>query len=99
MLLDNQGAISLIKNNQVNSKIKYIDIEYMFIREAHSNKQITVEFVPSERQQADILTKNLGKGTYQNLRRMMGLKFQDNICETSPPVLYGTNNQYRYIVV
>jgi len=56
--IDNLGTIELIKNIQVHSKTKNLDVKLHFIRYI-CGKDIAIEFVPSEENIADILTKNL----------------------------------------
>lgn len=53
-LLDNQGAIKSIRNNQCHTKIKHIDVSLYFIREAEQEKQIEVNYIPTDSQPADL---------------------------------------------
>ena len=59
LLVDNQSAIKLAKNPQYHKRTKHIDIRYHFIREKVESGELTLEYVPSESQKADILTKAL----------------------------------------
>ena len=45
---DNQGAIAIAKNPIVHTRTKHIDIRYHYIREAVQNKEIELEYCPSE---------------------------------------------------
>ena len=54
---DNQGALSLIKNPVKHSRSKHIDIRYHYIREVYSNGDVVIDYVPSEDNVADLLTK------------------------------------------
>ena len=57
---DNQGALQLSKNPVSNSNSKHIDVRHhYFLRELVRQGDIIVSHVPSEYQQADILTKVL----------------------------------------
>ena len=59
VLVDNDGAISLAKNSLSSAKTKHIDVRFHFIRELTRSKTISVEYVPTMEQRADILTKAL----------------------------------------
>ena len=54
---DNQGAISLVKNPTKHSKAKHIDIRYHFVRECYDNELMSLIYVPSNENYADIFTK------------------------------------------
>jgi hypothetical protein len=58
MLEDNTGAIFLIKNQQVSQRTKHIDVKWHFLREHHEKGNFKVKFVRSEKNEADICTKN-----------------------------------------
>jgi hypothetical protein len=55
---DNLGCIFLIKNQQTTARTKHIDIKYHWVRELYENNKILPEFVRSEFNYADGLTKN-----------------------------------------
>ncbi|CAL9026178.1 unnamed protein product [Prunus brigantina] len=56
---DNMSAIDISKNPVQHSRTKHIDIRHHFIRDLVEDKILSLEFVPSEKQLADILTKAL----------------------------------------
>ena len=58
---DNQGALSLVKNNIVHNLSKHIDIRYHYIRESYHSGRIDVLYVPSELNVADVLTKPVSR--------------------------------------
>ena len=65
---DNQGTIALSKNPKYHPRTKHIDIKYHFVRDKVLNKEVPLEYCPSEEMVADLLTKPLGKTLFQRLR-------------------------------
>jgi hypothetical protein len=74
ILIDNQSAIKLIQNPQFHKRTKHIDVRYNFVREKFEEGAITVDFTPSELQQADILTKPLPKPVFQRLLNLSNIQ-------------------------
>lgn len=72
--IDNQSAISWIKNGQLESISKHIDVKYKFIFEKFSNKEFSLSYVPSELQEADIFTKPLARKRFEYLREIIGVR-------------------------
>jgi len=56
---DNTGAIYLTKNHQVGARTKHIDVRYHYVREQVENGTIKVDYVNTEKNPADVLTKNV----------------------------------------
>eukprot|EP00794_Sanderia_malayensis_P002751 gene2751-biopygen2271 len=71
---DNQGAIALSKNPTNHPRTKHIDVKYHFIRETITNKQIEIEYCETNKMIADVMTKGLPKGKFQELCLSMGIK-------------------------
>ena len=57
MHCDNQTAIYFAQNLVFHEKIKHIEIEGHFVRDAWIKKVVTFQFTPSSKQLADLLTK------------------------------------------
>ena len=68
MFLDNDGAISLANNPLNSARTKHIDVRFHFIRELTRSKTISVEYVPTKEQRADILTKVLTGAIFKKHR-------------------------------
>jgi hypothetical protein len=56
---DNQGAIFIASNPVQEKWTKHIDICYHYIREVVEQGQVHLFFIPTEKNIADLLTKNL----------------------------------------
>jgi hypothetical protein len=69
--VDNQGAIALAKNYISNSRTKHIERRHLKIRELTEEMLVRPEFVPTEENVADILTKPLGRARFEKLRRLL----------------------------
>lgn len=77
--LDNQSAISVIKNTNFHKRCKHIDIKFHFIKEKYYDKIIELNYVCSDEQYADIFTKPLCKIKFCYLRDKIGVKSVDVI--------------------
>jgi hypothetical protein len=71
--VDNKSVIALIKNPVLHRQSKHIEVKYHLVRESVENSQIKVEFIRSEEQLDDILTKSLGRVKFLKLRTKIGL--------------------------
>ena len=61
VLEDNQGTKALIENPLSFARSKHIDVRFHFIRELFKARKISVEYVASAEQHADILNKALSR--------------------------------------
>jgi len=65
---DNNSAIGVSKNSVFHSKTKHIPIKYHFLREQVTKTIISLHYIPSKDQIADIFTKLLAKSQFEYLR-------------------------------
>ena len=72
--IDNKSAISLSKNPVFHDRSKHIKTRYHFIRECIEEKKAEVEYVRTEEQLADILTKALARVRFQELHDKIGVR-------------------------
>lgn len=70
---DNQSCIHLL-NKWEHQRVKHIDVKYNFIRELVQKNVISVRYISTTNQKADILTKALSKVTFIKLRERLKLK-------------------------
>ncbi|KAL0435156.1 UNVERIFIED_CONTAM: Retrovirus-related Pol polyprotein from transposon TNT 1-94 [Sesamum radiatum] len=70
---DSQAAIGIAKNYAYNGKRRHIRIRHSAVRELLKNGIISLEYVRSERNLADPLTKGLTRRVILETSRAMGL--------------------------
>ncbi|XP_019179616.1 PREDICTED: uncharacterized protein LOC109174842 [Ipomoea nil] len=70
---DNTSAIAITHNPVLHSRTKHIDIKYHFIRDHVERKDISLEYVNTGDQLADILTKPLSEARFSTLRHEIGM--------------------------
>ena len=70
---DNQVAIALAKNPVAHARTKHINIRYHYNHEAIQSGEIDVKYCPTREMNADLLTKPLPKGLFQNLQVALGM--------------------------
>jgi hypothetical protein len=68
---DNQGAVALANSPKMNPRTKHIGIKYHFFRDHVARGDVSVEWVESSLQKADILTKGLGSVKFAEVRRLL----------------------------
>src|SRR5271157_191987 len=64
ILCDNQGSISLSKDPRMHKRSKHIDVHYHFTREKIDDGKISVSYIPTNLNIADMFTKALGKSQF-----------------------------------
>jgi hypothetical protein len=80
VVVDNKSTISLVKNPVHHDRSKHIDVIYHMIREYEQTGQIAVDFIRTEEQLGDILTKPLCKIKFKELCNKIGLKSSSTRC-------------------
>ena len=69
--VDNQGAIALSKNYVSNSRTKHIERRHLKIRELVEELKVKPEFLPTNDNPADMMTKPLGRAKFEEFRRFV----------------------------
>ena len=70
---DNKAAISISHNLVHHDCTKHVEVKIHFIKEKIEEGTITVTYVPTSEQAADILTKALFKPAFEKLVNKLGL--------------------------
>ena len=73
LMCDNQAAIKVVKDERYNSKTRHLGSKTAFIRHYIQEKIIEVEYVSTDKNIADILTKALGPKKHEEFIRSIGL--------------------------
>ena len=71
LMVDNQPVIALVKNPVLHDRSKHIDVKFHFLRDCVDEGQIVIEFVETDQQLADDLTKPLGRFRLTELKEMI----------------------------
>lgn len=72
---DNQGTISNTNDGALRSKTKHMDLKYMFLRDLVRRGLISISYVSTNAQIADIFTKPLKWIKFQEFRSAIGVNF------------------------
>jgi hypothetical protein len=70
---DNQSCIKLSENPVFHDRSKHIEIRYHFIQDWVQRGAVQLQYIPTDDQVADILTKALPRGKHVFFRDKMGL--------------------------
>jgi hypothetical protein len=81
---DNDAATALTEDQVWHTRVKHIEIKYYYIRERVANGEVTIQWVSTKENTADILTKPLGRVDFQRLRHQLGptMCFQFDTCSS-----------------
>ncbi|MGA8134569.1 MAG: reverse transcriptase domain-containing protein [Pseudomonas gingeri] len=68
---DNQSTIAVTKNGIKGERTKHVDVKYHFVTETVERGDVTLKWIPTAEQQADIFTKALPQPTFETLRAQL----------------------------
>ena len=95
---DNQGTLYLVVSTKNHPKIKHIAIKFHFIRQAVQEKQVTVHYVPTQDQVADVFTKPLPGSSFKKFRYSIGVNVWGGVTRLSSTPL-GKNTSLKLIML
>lgn len=70
---DNQSALKLTESSMFHGRSKHIDIRHHFVREAVSNGAVKINYMPTSKMTADVLTKPLSVEKHKYFVNELGL--------------------------
>lgn len=70
---DNQACITVAEDDRMTKRLKHIDVRYRFVQDEVQRGIVRLEYVPSEEQIADIMTKGLTRVQFEKLRKLLGV--------------------------
>ena len=70
---DSQSAMRLAINPEFHSRTKHVDVKFHFLREQVVLRSIDIQFIPTQQQIADIMTKALTPNQFRRLRDLLTL--------------------------
>jgi hypothetical protein len=73
LYVDNQGTIALSKNPDFRRRSKHIETKYHRLREEQERGKLTVKFIPTNEQVADVLTKEFNGPGMVKARQQLGM--------------------------
>jgi hypothetical protein len=68
---DNQSAIAVSKNGVKGERTKHVDLKYSLATDLINEGRINLEWIPTDKQQADVFTKALGKQPFEGMRDLI----------------------------
>ncbi len=68
---DNVGAMNIAENNMASKRTKHIDVRYHHIRELVEKGEIEIRHLSTEKQPADMFTKNLPRTIFEKHKRFV----------------------------
>jgi hypothetical protein len=79
LFCDNQSSIKLVKNLVYHARTKHIEIEHHYIREHVAATDVKVAYIPIAKQEADMLTKPMGRLKFVESKRQLRITNLDEL--------------------
>ena len=69
ILCDNQSCIKMTENSVFNDRSKHIEIRYHFIRDMVQRGALKLQYISTDEQVDDVMTKPLSRVKFETLSR------------------------------
>jgi hypothetical protein len=79
LLCDNNATITLSGDPAFHARVKHFDIRYHFLREKVQSNDISLSYINTQNNIADIFTKPLDTTKFTRLRNFLGLTRRDSM--------------------
>lgn len=70
---DNQSALAVVRNQVFHARTKHIDVHYHYVMEKLSAREISLAYVPTQDNLADLFTKALPREKFEAFCKALGL--------------------------
>ena len=77
ILYDNHSCIKMTENHVFHDRSKYIEIHYHYIYDMVQRGAIKLQYVSTDEQVADVLTKPLSRVKFEHFRDKLGIVRKD----------------------
>jgi hypothetical protein len=68
MFCDNQSTVSVAHNPVASDRSRHINVKHRKVQELIENQVLSVKWIPTQEQLADILTKQMPRPQFEHLR-------------------------------
>ncbi|MCO5612229.1 hypothetical protein L7F22_066492 [Adiantum nelumboides] len=78
---DSQSALAVVRSPIFHARIKHIEVHYHYVKERLSAGEVSLAYVPTQDNLADLFTKALSREKLEDFRKALGLlPFVDSSC-------------------
>lgn len=79
IMADNQSAIALSRNPEFHKRTKHFNVKFHYQRAVLNSGEINLEYIPTEEQAADGLTKPLGPSPFAKFCDLLGICTEEHV--------------------
>ena len=71
---DNTSAILTVKGQKNGILVKHLDVKYQYVKDLYEKGYFNLNYVETEKQVADMLTKSLPTNKFKEFKRCLGIR-------------------------